>query len=324
MLRAILYEHEIRRLIGVPGEGGLIVDGVAPLEDGEDRCLYFINKKVSIAVCDTLAALQGCIVIAPSGSNLADQLGNCLVLETPDPRATIAKVLGFIRAEGRQLPVVASRTIAPSAVISALAFVDGDVEIGDGAVIEPFCVVGPDVRIGCGSILRSGARVYPRVTIGDESVIGANTVVGHEGYGFVRDEMGNKTRIPHLGGVVIGSHVDIGALTTVLSGTISPTVIEDHAKIDDHVHVGHNVRIEKGASVTAGVVIGGHAVVESEAWVGINSSIRDGRRIGSRALVGMDVSVQQDLAENAVARAPRPDVRLHTENDSDTIGFKDQ
>ena len=324
MLRATLQEHEIRRVIGVPGEGERVVDGLAPLGAAEDRCLYFINKKVAIAIRESLAVLHGCIVIAPSGSALAGELGDCLVLEASDPRAAIAKVLGFIRAERRQPPWVVDRTIAPSAVISPLAVVEGQVEIGDGVVIEPFCVVSPDVRVGRGSILRSGVRVYPRVSIGGESIIGSNTVIGHQGYGFVRDEVGNKTRIPHLGGVVIGSHVDVGALTTVPSGTITPTIIEDYAKIDDHVHVGHNVRVARGASVTAAVVIGGHTVIETEAWVGVNSSIREGLRVGSHALVGMDVSVQQDLADNTVARAPRPDVRMRPDDDRSAIGFKER
>ena len=63
-------------------------------------------------------------------------------------------------------------------------------------------------------------------------------ILGGDGYGFVRDEIGNKIRIPHLGGVVIGAHVEVGALVTVPAGTITPTVIEDYAKVDDHVHVG--------------------------------------------------------------------------------------
>ena len=127
----------------------------------------------------------------------------------------------------------------------------------------------------------------------------------------MRDEAGNKTRIPHLGGVVIGSHVEIGALSVVQYGTISPTVIEDYVKIDDNVEVAHNVRIARGTSVTGGVVIGGSAVIHADAWIGINSSIRDGRRVGSRALVGMDASIQDDVPDNAVARAPRPHVRMH-------------
>lgn len=322
MLPATLHEHEIRRVIGLSGEGNLVVDGVATLDAVEDRCLYFVNKSVTPDICESLAARQGCIVITPSGAALAGELGDCLVLEAADPRAAIARVLEFIRVERRQQPWVTDRTIASSAIISSLAVVEGEVAIGEGVIVEPFCMLGPDVRIGRGSILRSGVRLYPRVTIGAESVIGTNSVVGHEGYGFVRDELGHKTRMPHLGGVVIGSHVDIGALTTVLSGTITPTLIEDYAKIDDHVHVAHNARVGSSASIIAGAVIGGHAVVETEAWIGINSSVRDGRRVGSHALVGMDSSLQQDLPDNAVSRAPRPDVKERPDVDRNTIGFK--
>lgn len=311
-------------MIGLPGEGDQVVDGVAPLGAAEDRCLYFINKSVTMAIRKPLALSHGCIVIAPCGSALAGEWGDCHVLEVADPRAAIAKVLEFIRVERRQRPWVADLMIAPNAIISPLAVVEGHVEIGEGVIIEPFCMLGPDVSIGRGSILQSGVRIYPRVVIGDETVIGSNTVVGHAGYGFVRDQNGNKERIPHLAGVVIGSHVDIGALVTVLGGTITPTVIEDYAKVDDHVHVAHGVRISRSASVIAGVVIGGSAVIEEEAWIGMNSSIRDGHRVGAHALVGMDASVQQDLAANAVARAPRPDVRSRSKDDHAAIGFKDR
>jgi UDP-3-O-[3-hydroxymyristoyl] glucosamine N-acyltransferase LpxD len=324
MLRATLYEHEIRRVIGVPGEGDLVVDGVAKLDATDDRCLYFIDHEVTVGIRESLAARKGCIVIARHGSSLREALGDCRVLEVAQPRAAIAKILGFIRHERRQLPWVDAHKIAPGALISPLAVVEGIVEISEGALVEPFCTVGPDVVIGRGSVLRAGVRVYERVSIGEESVIGANAVIGSEGYGFVRDEAGNKTRIPHLGGVIIGSHVEIGALSVVQYGTISPTIIEDHVKIDDNVEVGHNARLGRGASVTGGVVIGGSAVIGAEAWIGINSSIRNGRQVGSRTLVGMDVSVQHDLADNAVARAQRPEVEMRRDNDSTTIGFKER
>jgi UDP-3-O-[3-hydroxymyristoyl] glucosamine N-acyltransferase LpxD len=327
VLRAKLEESEIRRAIGQREEGDRVVEGdrgvegVAPLSFAADRCLYFINKRVTPDLREALAARRGCIVIAPLGSANAGDWGDCLVIEAADPRAAIARVLGFIRSERRQPPLVTGRSISPTAVISPLASVEGDVEIGDGAIIEAFCTVGPDVRIGRGSIIRSGARIYPRVAIGEESDIGSNTVVGHHDLGMVRDENGNKTRIPHLGGVIIGSHVDIGALATVPSGTIAPTIVEDYAKIGDHVHVAHNVRVANNASVTPGVIVGGHAVIETNAWVGINSTIREGRRVGPHALVGMDASVQHDLAEKMVARAPRPDVRAREDDDLAGIGF---
>jgi UDP-3-O-[3-hydroxymyristoyl] glucosamine N-acyltransferase LpxD len=321
VLRITLHETEIRRAIGLPEGGTRVVDGLAALGANEDRCLYFINRTVTDAVRESLATRRDCIIITQTGT-ATNGFGDCVVLETADPRYAISQVLRFIANEQRLPPWVAERDVAPTAVISPLAFVADRVAIGAGAVIEPFCVVDNDVSIGSGSVLRSGVRIHSRVAIGDASIVGVNTIVGHQGFGFVRDEAGNKTRIPHLGGVVIGSNVEIGALVTVPSGTITPTVIEDGAKIDDHVHVGHNVRVERGASVTAGTIIGGSVIIGEEAWVGINSSIRDGRRVGRRSLVGMDASVQEDLADHAVARAPRPDVKTRLDDDSSTIGFK--
>jgi UDP-3-O-[3-hydroxymyristoyl] glucosamine N-acyltransferase LpxD len=323
VLHATLSETEIRQTIGVAGEGNRVVDGLASLGETEDRCLYFVNKRVPKSVHESLAKRRGCIVIALTGSSLAAELGDCLVLEVADPRFAIARVLNFVRAERRQLPWLNNRNIAPNVEISSMSLVAGDVEIEAGVVIEPFCTVGPDVRIGAGSVIRSGARIFPRVMIGSNSVIGANAVIGSEGYGFVRDEKRNKLRIPHLGGVVIGSYVEIGALSVVQYGTISPTVIEDYVKIDDNVEIGHNARIACSASVTGGVVIGGSAIVGSETWMGMNSTLRNGRTIGAHTLIGMGVSVQRDLPENVVARPRPPIVTTQTDDDMSVIGFKE-
>ncbi len=309
MLRASLHEQEIRRAVHLSGDGDLTVDGVGTLDAAEDRCLYFINRELAQTMREALVARHDCIIIVRRGSSLVGRLGTCLVLEVPDPRLAIARILEFIRTERRQQPLLSARRIARDARISPLAVIEGNVEIANGVVVEPFCTIGPEVIIGRGSVVKAGARVYQRVSIGEESVIGPNAVVGSDGFGFVRDENGNKTRIPHLGGVFIGSHVELGALSVVQSGTILPTVIEDYTKIDDNVEIAHNARIARGVSVTGGVVIGGSAVINAEAWLGINSTIRDGCRVGSHALVGMNASIQDDLLDYAVARAPRPDIR---------------
>ncbi len=318
MIRATLHEQEIRRAIGAPGDGDRVVDGVATLDTVDDRCLFFVNfKVVPDAVRDALATRRGCIAIARKGFTLDS---DCVVIESSDPRAAISRVLGFIRAERRQPPLVTARMVAPSAVISPLAVIEGDVEIGEDVIIEPFCMIGPDVRIGDRAIIRAGVRLHPRVTIGEESVIHANSVLGHDGYGFVRDERGNKTRMAHLGGVIIGAHVAVGPLASVAAGTIAPTIVEDHAKLGDFVCVGHNVRIGRNASLTAHIILGGHSVIAAEAWVGVNASIGEGRRVGAHALVGMDVSVQSDLPDHTIARAPRPDVKPRPDDD-DLMGI---
>ena len=320
VLQATLSETEIRRAIGLPGDGALVVEGLATLTAPADRCLYFVNKPMTDTIRESLAARRDCMVIVRKDAVTGD-LGTCVVLEVPDPRLAIANILRFIVDQQRHQPWISERKIDPGSIISPLAVVADRVEIGANAVIEPFCVIENDISIGRGAVVRSGARIHSRVVIGEESLIGVNSVIGHQGFGFVRDEDGGKRRIPHLGGVVIGSHVEIGNLTTVPSGTIGPTIIEDGAKVDDHVHVGHNVRIARSASVTAAVIIAGSVTIDEEAWVGINSSIRDGLRIGVRSLVGMDSSVQEDVPDNSVARAPRPDVKTRSDDDGASIGF---
>lgn len=310
MLRATLAEQEIRRIIRAPGAGDLVVDGISPPDDVANRSLCFINKTLTPEICEPFNLSGGCIVVVLTGSSAKNALGNNVVLEIDDPRAGLARVLQYIRDEDRVAPRITTQSLSSSADISPLAVVDGAVEIAEDVVIEPFCMVGPDVKIGRGSILRSGVRIHPRVTIGENSVVGSNTVIGHQGFGFVRDDSGNKVRIPHLGGVVIGSNVEIGALVSVPSGTIMPTVVEDRVKIDDHVHVGHNVRVARAVTLTAGVVIAGHAVIDEEAWVGINSSIREGRRVGSHALIGMGASIQRDIPDKSLVHGPWHDDRL--------------
>lgn len=294
-----------------------MVDGVAALDECQDRSLYWLAGPPETAG-EALAGLSDCIVIARSGST---ELPGCRMLAVPDPRAAISKVLELVRELGRQPAWVDAREIAQGAEVSPHALLEGNVRIEEGVVVGSFCTVGPDVSIGRGTVLHPGVRVYPRVSIGEESTIGANSVIGHEGYGFVRDEEGNKVRMPQLAGVVIGSHVDIAALVAVEGGAIKPTIIEDHVKIADLTLVGHGVRIERSASVTGGVILSGSSVVGTEAWLGVNTSVRDGRRVGAHALVGMDASVQDDLEDGAIARAARPDVTTRPGDDPAGIGF---
>jgi UDP-3-O-[3-hydroxymyristoyl] glucosamine N-acyltransferase len=309
MVRATLHEQEIREAVGVPGEGDLQIEGVAPLNAPEDRCLHFVNRELSEAEREALAGRSGSIVIVRKGSRLAGELDSLPVLETADPRAAVANVLDLIRTLDRQEPWLAARDVAPGSSISPLAAVDDRVWIGDGVEIEPFCTLGPDVSIGDGSVIRSGARIGPRVSIGERSFVGANTVIGNDGFGFVHAEGGTKALVPHLAGVMIGAHVEIGALAVVEAGVLTPTTLEDHVKIGDCAGIGHGSRVGRAASLVGGAGLAGSVVVGEEAWIGMNASVRNGRHIGSRAMIGMDASVQDDLEDGAVARAPRPEVR---------------
>ena len=145
MLIATLHEQEIREAIGVPGEGDLVIDGVASLDAPEDRCVCFASGEIPAPARESLLGIDGCIVIVRPGSELGGELGSCRVLEAADPRAAIAKVLGLVQALGRLPAWVGAREISPDASISPLAAVEGNVTIAEGVQVEAFCTVGPDV-----------------------------------------------------------------------------------------------------------------------------------------------------------------------------------
>jgi UDP-3-O-[3-hydroxymyristoyl] glucosamine N-acyltransferase LpxD len=322
VLRARLVEQDIRAAIGLPGDGDRTVDGVAERGSNLDRCLYWVDQRSSADAHEWLAPVRGAIVIAPTGSGLSDRVPNALVLEVGFPRQAIAAVLSMIRDGGLLEPLLRESWISPSAVIAPSAVVNEPVSIGDGVHIDAHCTVGADVTIGAGTTVDTGARILSRTVMGERCVVGANAVIGSEGYGFVRDERGDKIRIPQLAGVVLGSRVEVGALAVVQRGSILPTTIEDHAKIGDHVQIAHGVVIGRGTSIVGQSVVGGSARIGEETWLGLHATIRNSCNVGSRCLIGMSASVQSDVPDDSVVRQPAAVITPRAPDaDPSTIGF---
>lgn len=126
------------------------------------------------------------------------------------------------------------------------------------------------------------------------STWGFGNVIGGEGFGFHKGQ-----RVPHIGGVRIGADVEIGSLTCIDRGTLGDTVIGDRTKIDNRVHIAHNVRIGTDCQIVAGAVIGGSAVLGDRVFVGINASIKNKVRIGNDVTIGMGAVVLRDVPDGA-------------------------
>lgn len=103
--------------------------------------------------------------------------------------------------------------------------------------------------------------------------------------------------MPHLGGVVIGSAVNIGALNTIVAGTIEPTVVENYVQTDDHVHIAHNCHIKRGALITACVEISGSVTVGENTTIGPNASIMNKITIGRDVVVGLGAVVTRSFGD---------------------------
>ena len=199
-----------------------------------------------------------------------------------------------------------------------------DMDIHDTAVIDQSAVLGKGCRVGAnsyigkGAVLGEGVTIYPNVSIFDDTTIGdyttvwsgtvirersiigkhcifhSNVSIGADGFGYRPSEQG-LTKIPHIGNVVIGNYVEIGANSCVDRGKFSATVLGDGCKIDNLVQIGHNSVLGKfcimaGNSGLAGSVTLGDGVV-----IGGSASIKDHTTIHSGATVGAGSGVMNDV-----------------------------
>jgi UDP-3-O-[3-hydroxymyristoyl] glucosamine N-acyltransferase len=112
--------------------------------------------------------------------------------------------------------------------------------------------------------------------------------------------MGVPIRIPHLGKVIICNNVELGALNTVMRGTIDDTIVADNVKTDDHVHIGHNVRVGQGCLITACAEISGSAHIGEMTWLGPNCSVMNGITIGSNCFIGLGTVVNKSLPNSVI------------------------
>ena len=121
---------------------------------------------------------------------------------------------------------------------------------------------------------------------------GNNTVIGGPGFGWYGTP---PRRFPHIGGVFIGEHVEVGSCVTIDRGALGDTIIGSFVKIDNGVHVGHNCMIGERANLTAHVCLGGSVVIGEGAWIGMGATIKNQIRVGARAVVGMGAIVIKDV-----------------------------
>lgn len=174
--------------------------------------------------------------------------------------------------------------IHPSSTVHASAFVsDYNVRIGSNTVIEP------------------NVTIYPNVSIGDYSLVRSGTVCGFDGFEHKRTKRGTLS-VRHDGHVIIGDHVEIGAINSIARGfSWRDTIIESGTKTDSLVHVGHAVRIGRNCLITACVEISGSVDIGDNCWLGPNSSIINGISVGANSVVGIGSVVIRSLPENVVA-----------------------
>lgn len=279
---------DIADALGAPFLGvDQAVHGIATLGDAVEGTLAFVADPVKYAAPLATALARGAVLLVPAGS-VAVPTGQAALIEVENPRGAFAIAVATFFVPSVESGISASASVHPTAQVA------GSAHIGD------FTVVGPGVVVGDKAEIRHHVVLAANVRVGESALIKSHAVIGEEGFGVDKDPEGNNVRLPHLGSVIIGNHVEVGNFTTVCSGTISPTRVADYTKIDDHVHVSHNVQIGRNVIITACAEISGSVHIGDDVWIGPNASVVQGVTIGARSLVGIGAVVTRNITENEV------------------------
>ncbi len=194
--------------------------------------------------------------------------------------------------------------------IGSGSFISSGADIDSNTYIGCNCSIIGKVKIGAHTIIENNVTITNNVTIGEDCLIHSGVVIGADGFGFAFGENGLPIKVDHFGGVVIGNHVEIGANTCIDRGTIDNTIICDDVKIDNLVHIAHNVVLQKGAVVVAGAIICGSAKLGEDSYVAPGGIIKNQLQVGNNALVGLGAVVTKPVEEySVVAGVPAKEIR---------------
>ena len=210
---------------------------------------------------------------------------NAILALCKNPKLALIQVINqFFSARAQtNWPQINQSHIAQDARISASANLSYGVVIGSGVVIEDNVFIGPNSTIANSSI-------------GKKTRIGSNCSIGLDGFGYEKDKKGVWIRFPHLGKVIVGENVEIGSNTCIDRGAIGNTEIGSGTKIDNLVHIAHNVVIGENCLLIANSMIGGSVVINKNVWIAPSASLKNQIEIGRNSLIGMGAVVIKDVA----------------------------
>ena len=278
------------------GDPEMVITRLVPAHSNDASGIAFAESKRYIQ--SALDSQVGAMIVSPLAEGITKPH-----LKSSDPRMAFGTLLHLSL---KSLPL--TQGIHPTAVISPTATIDSSAHIGSycviesGAIIEagarifPYCYIGDHCKVG------EGTRLMPRVTLVQDIVIGKNcilhsgAVIGADGLGFVWDGE-QRVKIPHVGGVIIGDNVEIGANTCVDRATCGETVIGEGVKLDNLVQIAHNVQLGDHTVIAAFVGVSGSATIGKRVMMGGQAAVRDHGVVGDDVVLAGRTGVMSDVTE---------------------------
>ncbi len=289
---------EIARLVDgeVIGDGAISITGIAAADSAGAGDLTFAEKESYFAAAEQSLASA---ILVPGDFKSSQKI----LIRVKDPRVALAKALPlFFPPEPREPGIHPSSVIHPTAQIDPTTHVgphciiESGVRLGQRTVLMGNNSVGRDTKIGDDVVLHPNVVIYAKSQIGHRVAIHAGTVIGSDGYGYVFDQ-GRHRKMLQIGQVIIGDDVEIGANTAIDRGALGSTIIGKGTKIDNLVHIAHNVVIGDHCLVMGQVGFAGSTHLGNYVVVASQSGIAGHLKIGNQATIGAKSGVMRDIPD---------------------------
>lgn len=282
---------EIAQALGAelrPANADASIHGVAGAQHAAPEQLVFAEEPGALALA--LRSQAGAVIVS---AKLAPASAEKPLLIVAQPRFAFARAAHLLKPADPVTGVHATAIVDPSATlgervsVAAYAVIAVGAQIGSGTSIGAGACIGAGVRIGADCRIHPRVVIYPGAELGDHVVVKAGAVLGSDGFGYARDAVsGEYLQFPQQGRLIIEDHVEIGANTTIDRGALEETRIERGVKIDNLVHLGHNVRVGRDVVIAALTGVSGSTTIGRGAVIGGQVGIGDHADIGENVILG--------------------------------------
>lgn len=290
----------------------LLINNIASIGQAEEGDLTFLDNEKYLPYFGSTKA-SACIVSKDFVNKTSNQV---ILLRSKNPVLSYLKAVNLFYSSVKKY----TNQIATSAYISKSASVGKNCNIGHNVVMEDNVAIGDDciieanTIIDCGVRIGNRAKIYSNVTIsfsiiGDDVVILPGARIGQDGFGFATVN-GAHHKIYHIGRVIIGNNVEIGANTTIDRGSINDTIIEDLCRIDNLVQIAHNVKVGRGSIVVAQTGIAGSTNIGKYCALGGQVGISGHLNIADKVQIAAQGGVMQNIDEESTIWGGAPVVPI--------------
>ena len=280
--------QEIAAAVGaqLQGDGAIVIEGAAGLDEASEHEISFFHN---VKYIDALRKTKARVIIIPQQHNGTTLPSGKTFILTENPPWAFAHVLGLLDRQRQYHPEG----------IHAKAHVEPTASIGKDTIIYPGCYIGHNVQIGDKCLLYPNVVLREDTQIGDRVIIHAGAVLGADGYGFATVK-GRHHKIPQIGHVVIEDDVEIGANVTIDRATTGATRVGAGTKIDNLVHIAHNVQVGRDCLIVAQAGVAGSTRVGNSVVLGGQVGIIGHLMIGDGAVIAAQSGVMSDVEPGAV------------------------